>query len=223
MREQLEAFVKRGEIVLESGYVKRINAQGGTKQVVRWAQSRETTIEDNLPSQEEIRAVLLTARMFYQNNDRVSIGRIAKLTTSSSLRNEWKSVFAVIRKRVNDVLDSPSDFFVEGQNISNRRLFDVFLYGHFAHSTPDKEAEFNTWNLNPDLMKTLEFKFSSVLIEFLHAVGQLTAATKMELRGEHIDSASFVSGSAGPPPALVFLERIDPDFKSPEPNDLEKG
>lgn len=89
---------------------------------------------------ESVDAAFLTLRMFLQNNDRISIGNIAKIYSNNNDFSSHREEFESVRAQINNFLDTPNgiDFF--GKNYTNREIIELLLYGSKGHSNRDKEA-----------------------------------------------------------------------------------
>ena len=95
--------------------------------------------------EDEIDAVVLTYRMLTQNNDRVSLGSIAKIYNSDWFPEEGTQQFNEARTKVNQYLDSAATVCFEEGSISIRSIMDIIIYGGLAHSNVKKERIFNSW------------------------------------------------------------------------------
>jgi len=95
----------------------------------------------------DVRSFILTARLFGQNNERISI----------------RNVSDIVERRVSKRLVLWMNFnaYREGWNEFGKQtlprsgdtmggVFDVFLYGHYAHKNPEKEAIYEQWKRTAD-------------------------------------------------------------------------
>src|SRR5215203_3546933 len=96
------------------------------------AVDRDISFSSAGPEQESTEAFALTLRLFLQPNEPLSIyrfvGIFSKLPVSSELIAELKRVNGLI----NEFLDRPCQINVDGKQIQNREVLDVFLYGGLA-------------------------------------------------------------------------------------------
>ncbi len=100
-------------------------------------------------SRDEVDSVVLSYRMFTQDNDAISIRRIAAIYTSDWIPEDGKAHFEKARLSFNEYLDSAATVEFEKYQISIRYICDVIIYGGLAHSNPDKECIFNQWQKVP--------------------------------------------------------------------------
>jgi hypothetical protein len=90
---------------------------------------------------ESVDAAFLTLRMFLQNNDRLSIGNIAKIYSGEPELSSFQSEFEELRQSINGFLDQRNgiDFF--GKHYTNREAIELLMYGTKGHTNREKEAE----------------------------------------------------------------------------------
>lgn len=182
----LEGFVERADRVARSSYLQKVLSQGGTRVTFSWTRGAGGFYSDNLPDEEARDALLLTARMFVQNNDPVSFGNMGKLDADAGISSGWKERVKDVRAVLNGYLDSPSAFEIDGKKYTHREIFNVFLYGGLAHTDPQLSPVYKTWAANPLGFPMVNWEFHQVVIELLRAVEYLAEFTRMELKGEAI-------------------------------------
>lgn len=90
---------------------------------------------------ESVDAAFLTLRMFMQNNDRISIGNMAKIYSQEQELVAHRSDFNSIRNQINDFLGSGNGIGFFGKNYTNKEIIELLLYGSKGHTNRAKEAE----------------------------------------------------------------------------------
>ncbi|PYL42553.1 MAG: hypothetical protein DMF42_06580 [Verrucomicrobia bacterium] len=95
----------------------------------------------------DLRAFVLTGRLFGQDNDRISIRKIAEIfdrrvgarellwMNFNGYRQGWNQFRTHKIPELNDTMGS---------------IFDVFLYGHYAHRDKTKATTIKEWRKTPD-------------------------------------------------------------------------
>ncbi len=95
----------------------------------------------------DVRAFLLSARLFGQKNDRISIQKIAEIfgRRVSERRLLWMN-FNGYRSGWNTLRD------VQAPELPHTmgEIFDTFLYGHYAHRNEAKERVYQEWKQDRD-------------------------------------------------------------------------
>ncbi len=187
-RSQLEAFVDKAHRVERSAYLKKLLAQGGTKLTINWSRQDGLIMTSNFPGEEEVDALVLTARLFAQDNDRVSFGSLAKLMEKEpTLSAEWKDRFTDTRDSLNEFLQSKSIVRnPDGTGPTQWEIFETFVYGGLAHTGKAKEETYKAWKSNGAQFAMYESEFHRTLTHLLDAVYQVRLISELELKGEPI-------------------------------------
>jgi hypothetical protein len=151
------------------------------------------------PDYESLAACVLTIRFFMQNNEPISFCNMKALYDNLATSQENKKKFNQIRNELNKYLDRDSplviaaqntnperilasnlnDFFTKplndalasGNKLTNWKILDLFVYGHFSHGK-DKREEFNRLFLSNSgaIYPVAWFIFTEILIEFMRCV-----------------------------------------------------
>jgi hypothetical protein len=90
---------------------------------------------------ESVDAAFLTLRMFMQNNDRISIGNMAKIYEQEDELAALRSDFDSLRTQINEFLNRGTGVNFFGKIYTNRELIELLLYGSKGHTNRAKEAE----------------------------------------------------------------------------------
>ena len=90
---------------------------------------------------ESVDAAFLTLRMFLQNNDRISIGNMAKFYSQEQELVAHRSDFNSVRAQINVFLDRCNGINFFGKNYTNREVIELLLYGSKGHTNRAKETE----------------------------------------------------------------------------------
>jgi len=90
---------------------------------------------------ESVDAAFLTLRMFMQNNDRISIGNMAKIYKQENGLVALQSDFDSTRTQINEFLNQGTGVNFFGKIYTNREAIELLLYGSKGHTNRIKEAE----------------------------------------------------------------------------------
>jgi hypothetical protein len=126
--------------------------------------------EVRAPNDEAVDAFVLTLRFFIQNNESISISRIADLYEQSGLSVDLRERVANGRAELNKFLDSSSQITISGETLAKRRILDVFLWGGLAHANVEKKKTFDQWVSDPILFPVMQMAFHSVIVELLRFI-----------------------------------------------------
>ncbi|MFA5061401.1 MAG: hypothetical protein WC494_03755 [Candidatus Pacearchaeota archaeon] len=113
------------------------------------------------PDDEAIDAFITTLRFFIQDNEPSSQRNLAKIYSKKLVPKNLAKEFSNARKATNTFLDSKSIFTINGENVTNRKIFNVFVYGGISHSSYKKT--YDSWNKNFLLFIPLKNEFVTIV------------------------------------------------------------
>ena len=131
-------------------------------QLVRLKPSLKFPIEvvGNGPNQENIDAFVLTFRFFIQDNEASSFANLSKVYDSPRISDEHRDAFQVVRRDLNNYLDSPCAV-VEAHGVNTKRkVMNIFIYGGLSHANGKLKQMYDKW-VNDDSVHSL------ILLEFV--------------------------------------------------------
>ncbi len=166
--DSLQIFVESATELEESNFVAQ--AKDGISTSARQLVDRTVLLERRGPEHEAVKALLLTVRFFYQDNE-TSIKKTADLIQGLAVDNALKAEFKAIREQFNTFLDaaSPIKFQSSVGADTNREIFETFLYGYFAHANREKRRRVKAWEDKP-YFNDLRAQFDAVLVKFVKTV-----------------------------------------------------
>jgi hypothetical protein len=186
-RDSLLLFCEKAEKLLNSS-TRRVLEEG--KQPFRFSAhvGGPVVIETDGPREESVEAFVLTLRFFIQDNEPISIRNISKLIDTLPVSEAIKERVREGRQQFNADLDKPCGFQIDNQHLTNREVYEVFVYGNLAHSNVDKRGVHATWSESPMVIGLMSAVFWQVLWAFLIMVSFLKANIEeaiIELRAEN--------------------------------------
>jgi hypothetical protein len=148
-RRRLRLFNEKANDLEGYGFVKTLYDQETGVMMSGDARGMEVVMIG--PDDEALDAFLLTARLFYQDRDRISIETLAEIYGREGITQDLSDEFERVRKALNERLDSHPAirFEIHGVSITRRRIFEVFLYGWRGHVNPDKQRVYEEWREGP--------------------------------------------------------------------------
>ncbi len=167
--ERLKDFNEKTEKLLDSSIGKGVLSQD-LRCSVSWQAGEGTTITSTDFNQELLDAFVLTFRMFIQNNERISIGRMKALYDEMDVRQELKDRFDDARNDLNAYLNHRPTFTVAGEPESYRELKEIVLFGDLSHMNEAKRAIFRQWMSDPLIEPHIWTQFLIILATFLRVV-----------------------------------------------------
>ena len=94
------------------------------------------------PDEESIEALVLTLRLFMQDNEPISLRNMRSLN-AAHLPEGLGQEFIDHCRRLNMSLDSASMLSIEeGRQLTHRDILEIFVYGAYAHTNPQRRRTF---------------------------------------------------------------------------------
>lgn len=133
------------------------------------------------PEREAVKAFLLTLRFFRQNNEVTSLRNMAQLIDDLNVNQDLKDEFHASRNNFNKFLDDPLHVPVQGVGADTKRdVFESFLYGIYAHATPDHRQRVKGWE-KMSFYGDLEAQFYIIAANFMAATTKMAETCKKML------------------------------------------
>jgi len=142
-------------------------------------------IESKEPDDESLEAFVLTYRLFFQNNDRISIFNISKIYDSIPVSDKIKNAFKSSRNTINQFLDSDSMLGINYELFSNREILELIIYGGLAHTNEKYMEIYDRWMKDPLLRSHLLFEFEYItgnMLKFIFFFSDLNRRAINELK-----------------------------------------
>jgi hypothetical protein len=101
--------------------------------------------------EDECRSFLLSFRLLVQDNDNISIRCVWRIFADKIVAPEWFKRVDPPKWMLNDFLDRSAIYPAPGGGDQTmREVFEVFLYGAYAHrlQSPEKRAKYLSWRAN---------------------------------------------------------------------------
>ncbi len=172
--QQLRFFNEKANELADSTFLQAM-LHGQVRFTLSGLQSAEVAVEYSGPKGEMVKAFVLTFRFFIQDNEKSSLGSMAKayqeLASASFIAEDTLQRFVSARKAINAYLDNPSpnpELAFDDRVLTRRDIMDVFVYGGLAHAT--KKAQYDRWAAHPVAFPSLQMQFSVVLFKVLQTI-----------------------------------------------------
>lgn len=136
----LKLFVEKADVLLASSFADAM-IRTSSAFLLEWHVGKGCEAILVGAEGESVDAAFLTLRMFLQNNDRISIGNIAKIYSREPELSSFQTEFEKIRKSINGFLDKGNGINFFGKHYTNREAIELLMYGTKGHTSREKEAE----------------------------------------------------------------------------------
>jgi hypothetical protein len=123
-----------------------LNANSG---VTITANQQATEIKRYGPDEESIDAFVLTIRFFVQDNEKISLRNLEQLYHGLAINSTLQEQIVAARTQLNQFLNSQTIVTMNGETLTFRGVFEVFMWGGLAHANPEKKVAYDSWSKLP--------------------------------------------------------------------------
>lgn len=180
MKKQLSDFNSQAEKLLNSPFVKEV-LLGEVKCSFSWEAGNGMEISSTDINENDLDAFILNLRFFVQNNEKISIGNLAKAYDESDFPQDLKDSVRVARNQLNDFLDSSMVFQWPDGADTYREHFNIIMYGALAHMNETKSELFQKWISDPFISHQVWTLFLMVLQNILATISYLRVVNQKAL------------------------------------------
>ena len=166
--QKLKLFNEKIETVMRGRFVPQVfRPDHGV--TMNFQPEKPLTIEKRGADEEAILALATTLRFFVQDRDGISLSQIADIYQSLPVEEMAKKSARSAVENVDKYLDGGLGFAFNGEVTTNRRLFEVVMYGGLAHANDDKRIEYERWMKGP-AAKFMQFFFEDIVAHMLQVI-----------------------------------------------------
>jgi hypothetical protein len=122
------------------------------------------------PEEEAIDAFVLTFRYFIQDNETTSFRNMEQHYLAAPVDAALKEEFKKLRREINEYLDEPVGINYNNEDLTRRRIMDVFVYGGFSHANEEKRRLYKTWMSDPFMASFIENLFLQTIADIHNAI-----------------------------------------------------
>jgi hypothetical protein len=172
-RDVLTMFVESVDELLDSEFLQQVQGVGISCKL-EWS-NNVFLFNRKGPKRDSIKAVLLTLRFFGQNSEPTSLCNMEERINCLEIDPASKERFRTLRHDINVLLDkAPLIKFPKDAGVnSNRRIYDIILYGIFAHANPEKRKIVKEWEKQPFIQDIL-CQFDLICLEYINILGDMS-------------------------------------------------
>lgn len=143
------------------------------------------------PNQESIDAMVLTLRLTMQDNDRISLRRMAEMLEKYRTETPAVERFLDCREKLNDFLGSCIEPSIKlgDDYLKNEQILRGVIYGELAHVNEEKAKAMASLREMPWVSAVIDNAFNVIVAEFLNALFYLQIQNRevyKELTGERL-------------------------------------
>jgi hypothetical protein len=167
----LNLFNERAAELNESRWLASMRAGKGSYNI-SWKEGEGTKVTHDMPDREELKAYVLTFRLFLQKSESFSFWRLRSLYPRlDAVSEELRSEALGLIERVNAYLDAMSCIVMTNEEVTRRHLLDVVLHGGLAHSNNRTNKEIlDYWRSRPDLEVVIDSGFAEIVLTLTNGI-----------------------------------------------------
>ena len=183
-RQTLQLIIEKAAKLKAFGFESHVRESGHGFNAERRPEG-DWLVEFAIPEEEERDAFLLTFRLFYQRNERISLPNLEALAQDPGLSDEWRREARRTHGAFQQYLDGHSTFSVElfEGHPSRKEMLDAALYGGLAHANNQELIDrFQRWTADEVRAAVFQQEFAKFLVEILVLIDHIARASEQELR-----------------------------------------
>lgn len=134
------------------------------------------------PDEEAIKAFINDIRRFIQKgDDTLKIHKLIPIYKSGLLNDLEKKKFNEVMSDLENFNREPSNIIINGENITNEKIWEVFLFGRFSHRSKQTKDTYDNWERSP-IYDILKNRFITVLQNYLFFIDHIIFSNNQILK-----------------------------------------
>ena len=122
------------------------------------------------PDEDTTKAFVLTVRFFRQSRDGISIRQMEEVYESLLVSQKLVEALRETRRVLNEYLQSPTEFTIDGTRPTHNEVLEVFLYGGLCHADTEKKEKLDRWMSTQAMSEVLWNRMIVILATLMQAV-----------------------------------------------------
>ncbi len=179
--ESLRLFIQKVEKLSSLSIVEFFEGRGARVNVWASAEPEVLEIASVGPTGEQVDAFVLTLRLFMQDNDQISIRRMADLVANLPVSANLRGRFQELRENLNAYLDATATFVVADDSPTRREVLETVLYGNLSHLNAANIERYQSWTAHPGTEHFVNFDFAKVIDMFLRTLVRMADTCRRAL------------------------------------------
>lgn len=175
---KLTEFNKFANELFDLDFVKKLKNSGYS---MRWERGKRFSTEWRGPSDQEIKAFVNDIRRFFQKGrikETLKIHRLIPVYQLEVIDKVEKDIFNKQISELEKFNKKTTNHIVNGENLTNERVLEVFLYGKYSHRTEGTKEIHDKWEEISPMYISLKNEFITILTVYLGLVNNVVYANK---------------------------------------------
>lgn len=162
---------------------------------ISWRKGEGTTVTDDMPHREEIKAFVVDYRLFFEQRESFSFRRLKTLyprldCVSPELRAQALDLIERVNVYLDDMTPGRKTLIMNREPVSRRHVQQVYLFGGLMHSNNRAYKEtMDTWRARRDLEVMIESHFADIALD-------ITEKAIFKMRGLNLSALAQLAEKA---------------------------
>jgi hypothetical protein len=183
--KRLEEFNKFADELFNSNFVEKLRS--GLSHKLKWKSGEGFSTESKGPQpiSEETKAFVNDIRRFFQKSrfdESLNIYKLVPIYNSDLIENNEKRLFNKCLSEYDKFSNEFAGFVIDGEKITNKRIYKVFLYGRISHRTEETKEIYDDWEKIAPTNSSLNYCFIKILREHLRIINNIAYGNKNILK-----------------------------------------
>lgn len=170
--EKLRLFNDKAEKLYRCSFIEKVFREDHGVSV-EFGLNRPLEVNKRGSDEEATAAFCCTLRFFLQQRDGIFYDHIRDLYNVLPVPENDKEAVRRWRDKLIAFLDERTELRLHGDNPSNGRLLEIFIYGDLAHANQDKRETYNAW-MNTPMDPLMELYFEDIAAEVFRIIYEMT-------------------------------------------------
>ena len=176
---KLNEFNKGAEELFSLSFIKKLNGSGCK---IKYEREKGVSTEFWGPDDEAIKAFCNDIRKFIQKNDTLKIEKLTPFYKSSLIKKDEKKSFNETIGKLNQFKKKSTNYIINGENLTNEKILNIFIYGKFSHRTKGTKDIHDQWEKIIPIYAPLKNEFINILYFFLVTINNIVYTNKKILK-----------------------------------------
>ncbi|MFA5097036.1 MAG: hypothetical protein WC490_00195 [Candidatus Margulisiibacteriota bacterium] len=174
--KKLNDFNKNAEELFAHSFIKKLQNTGVS---INWERDKGTSVQLRSPDEESIKAVVNDIRKFLQKNDSLKIDKLQNVYKSKNVDKSEKDEYVNILKEREEFENSFAMLTVNSISLKVIDVFNVFLYGKYAHRSEGTKDIHDEWESIPVLYELMKNEFIRALHVYIQLISNIVCINKI--------------------------------------------
>ena len=176
--DKLTEFNKFASELFDLDFVKKLKNSGYS---MKWEKGKGFSTEWRGPNDQEIKVLVNDIRRFFQKGkikETLKIHKLIPIYQLDIIDDSEKNIFNKQISELNKFNKKTTNHIINGEDLTNERVLEVFLYGKYSHRTEGTKEVHDKWEEIPPIYISLKNEFITILAVYLGLINNIIYVNK---------------------------------------------